>query len=332
MESAVNITLLALLAITALAIIRIRDLFGAVMLSGVYSLLAAGLLVALDAVDVALMEAAVGAGISTVLMLGTLALVGRKEKRPGIKPLLPLFVVTLTGAVLVYGTLDIPLFGSPDNPVHQHVAPRYLQESAAEIGIPNVVTSVLASYRGYDTLGETTVIFTAVVGVLLLLTQPRERRRSADAPLALAPAPTPLDDRVILRVAAKMLTPFILLFGLYVHFHGDYGPGGGFQAAVIFAAAFILYALVFGLNNAKRVLPPSVGYVCSALGVLIYAGVGFVTVARGGRFLEYGVLARDPQGAQVAGIMLVEAGVLVTVFGVMITVFYLFAGRRRVRR
>ena len=334
MEAAIHIALLALLAIIALAIIRLRNLFAAVMLAGIYSLLAAALLVALDAVDVALMEAAVGAGISTVLMLGTLALVGRKEKRPVRQPILPLFVVTVTGAVLVYGTLDMPLFGSPDNPVHQHVAPRYLEDSVDEIGIPNVVTSVLASYRAYDTLGETAVIFTAAVGVLLLLSGAPTRHPTAPAsrpPGAAARVPAPMDDRVILRVGAKMLIPFILLFGLYVQFHGDYGPGGGFQAAVIFAAAFILYALVFGLDDAKRVLPPSAAYVCSALGVLVFAGVGIVTLAEGANFLEYGALLGDPKDAQVAGIMLVEFGVLVTVFGVMVSIFYVFAGRRRAR-
>jgi multicomponent Na+:H+ antiporter subunit B len=329
MESVIHIALLALLCVTALAIIRLRNLFAAVMLAGIYSLLAAALLVALDAVDVALMEAAVGAGISTVLMLGTLALVGRKEKRPVRRPILPLFVVLVTGAVLIYGTIDMPRFGAPDNPVHRHVAPRYLEESPNEIGIPNVVTSVLASYRSYDTLGETAVIFTAVVGVLLLLMHGPARRSTRREP---GRRTAPLEDRVILRVGAKMLIPFILLFGLYVQFHGDYGPGGGFQAAVIFAAAFILYALVFGLDDAKRVLPPQVGYACSALGVLMFAGVGIATLVEGANFLDYGALLGDPKDAQVAGIMLVESGVLVTVFGVMVTIFYVFAGRRRMRR
>ena len=145
------------------------------MLAGIYSLLSAALFVVMDAVDVAFTEAAVGAGISTVLMLGTLALVDRKEKAPVRAPVLPLFVVLVTGAVLVYGTLDMPRFGDPDNPIHHHVAPRYVEESGHEIGIPNIVTSVLASYRGYDTMGETTVIFTAVIGVILLMASQRRR-------------------------------------------------------------------------------------------------------------------------------------------------------------
>lgn len=169
MDAAIDITVLALLAVTAVAILRIRNLFAVVMLSGIYSLLCAALYTMLDAVDVAFTEAAVGAGISTVLMLGSLALVGHEEKRPTHRPLLPLFVVLVTGGVLVYGTSDMPPFGAPDNPAHLHVAPRYVEDSGEEIGVPNIVTSVLASYRGYDTMGETTVIFTALVGVLLLL-------------------------------------------------------------------------------------------------------------------------------------------------------------------
>lgn len=169
MDAVIDIVLLGLLGITAVAVLRERNLFAVAMLSGIYSLLCAALYTTLDAVDVAFTEAAVGAGISTVLMLATLLLVGHEEKKPTRRPALPLLIVILTGAVLVYGTVDMPPFGAADNPAHLHVAPRYLQESVREVGPPNVVTSVLASYRGYDTMGETTVIFTAMVGVLLLL-------------------------------------------------------------------------------------------------------------------------------------------------------------------
>lgn len=139
-----------------------------------------------------------------------------------------------------------------------------------------------------------------------------------------------MDDRVILRVGAKILIPFILIFALYVQFHGDYGPGGGFQAGVIFAAAFVLYALIYGLGNVVKVLPPKAAYVCGALGVSIFVGVGFVTMAMGGGFLDYGVLAHDPAHGQHYGILGVELGVLITVFGVMVALFYAFAGRRRI--
>ncbi len=135
-------------------------------------------------------------------------------------------------------------------------------------------------------------------------------------------------EEIVLRVAAKMMAPFILVFGLYVHFHGDYGPGGGFQAGVILTAAFVLLCLVFGTDAVQRALPPGFARSCAALGVVIYAGVGFATMMLGGSFLGYGALAADPEKGQHLGIILVEAGVVITVFGVMTSAFYAFVGRR----
>lgn len=167
----INITLLAFAAITAVAIVRMTNLFSIVMLFGIFSFLSAGLFVVMDAVDVAFTEAAVGAGISTVLMLATLALTrDQEERQPGShRPWLPLAVVIVTGAALVYGTLDIPAFGDPEAPAQTHVGPYYIERAIAETGVPNVVTAVLASYRGFDTLGEVVVIFTAGIAVLLLI-------------------------------------------------------------------------------------------------------------------------------------------------------------------
>lgn len=181
MDVAVDIVLLILLSITAIAILRMRSLFAAAMLTGIYSFLSANLFTVMDAVDVAFTEAAVGVGISTILLMGTVALVGRHEKeRSGAPDVKALTVVVLTGAVLAYGTIDMPPYGSPDNPVHQHVAPRYLEDPGHEIGVPNIVTAVLASYRGYDTMGETVVVFTALVGVMLLLSGRRRRREEEE--------------------------------------------------------------------------------------------------------------------------------------------------------
>ena len=171
----IDVILLAFLAITSVAIARMTNLFAIVMLYGIFSLLSAGLFVVMDAPDVAFTEAAVGAGISTVLMLATLALVKRRQKpyydeAPFThRPWLPLVVVAITGSALVYGTWDIPGFGSPDAPAETHVARSYIDNALAETGVPNIVTAVLASYRGFDTLGEVTVIFTAAVAVLLLI-------------------------------------------------------------------------------------------------------------------------------------------------------------------
>lgn len=134
---------------------------------------------------------------------------------------------------------------------------------------------------------------------------------------------------VILRVVIKFILPYIMLFALYVQFHGDFGPGGGFQAGVIAAAVVILYAITFGLEPALKVVPPAVTETMIPLGVLIYAGVGIVNLLQGDNFLEYSHLARDQVHGQELGVFLVEIGVLVTVSGAMISIFYAFAGRGR---
>ncbi len=315
----IDIALLVFLGLTAFAILKLRALFAVVMLSSVFSLVSAGLLVHLDAVDVAFTEAAVGAGISTVLMLATLALTARREKASTRTQALPLIVVFLTGLALVYGTLDMPRFGDPGAPIHHHVAPKYIHDTETEIGMPNIVTAVLASYRGFDTLGEVTVIFTAGIGVLLLLAA---FIREPDG-LKIQT----MHHHLVLRVVTKVLIGPILLFALYVQAHGDYGPGGGFQAGVIFAAAFIIYALVFGLENARLALPGYAVRVLVACGVLLYGGVGIVSILFGENYLNYSVLGSTPVHGQHWGIMLVEFGVGLTVSAVMVSTFYAFAGQ-----
>jgi multicomponent Na+:H+ antiporter subunit B len=174
----IEVALLLIMIASALGFVFVRNLFAIVMLSGIFSLTAAVLYVVMDAVDVAFTEAAVGAGIATVLGIVTLSLTGQQDEAPSQRSQIgPFLLVMLTGAILINATLDMPNYGDPDAPVHRHVAPRYIEESGKEIGIPNIVTSVLASYRGYDTLGEVTVIFTAACGVLALLG--RRRRQVA---------------------------------------------------------------------------------------------------------------------------------------------------------
>ena len=172
----VDIALLTFLGIVAVAIVRVRDLFEVVVLTGIFSLLSACIFTTLDAVDVAFTEAAVGAGISTVLFLATLTLTAREEKRRYRPSWSGVLVCLLTGGALVYGTLDMPTYGDPQAPIHHHVADRYIADQGEKFGLPNIVTAVLASYRGFDTLGETAVIFTAGVGVMALLLGRRRRR------------------------------------------------------------------------------------------------------------------------------------------------------------
>ena len=299
-------------------------MFAVVMLSGIYGLLSASFFVAMDAVDVAFTEASVGAGVSTLLMLITVAMTGRTEHVARHKPYLAFVVVFVTGCLLIYGTLDMPHFGSADAPSHTHVGPRYINDSMQEIGVPNMVTSVLASYRGFDTFGEVTVIFTAGIGVLALLSV--ARRRDDDEEIETL-NDSMHEKHLILRVIIKMLIPFILLYAFYVQFHGDFGPGGGFQAGVIFAAAIILYAMLFGLSTARRVINQPIIQILSAIGVLLYGSVGLVSMLNGGSFLDYSVLSGDAIAGQHLGILVIELGVGCTVASVMVLIFFSFAGR-----
>lgn len=177
MEHAITILLFVLLAITAIAVLRLTNLFAVIMLTGAYSLLSAALFVVLDAVDVAFTEAAVGAGISTVLMLATLSVTGSRRKVSRSSNIVPLLVTLVVGAALLYGTMDMPQFGDPEAPANLHVAPDFIEGSEHDIQVPNIVTSILASYRSFDTLGETGVIFTAGVGVMLLLGRRRKDKQ-----------------------------------------------------------------------------------------------------------------------------------------------------------
>ena len=169
MVEVINVVLLALMVLVAVGISRVQGLFASVMMAGIFSLLSAAMFTVLDAVDVAFTEAAVGAGMSTVLFLGALSLTTKEEKKPSSNSWGALVIVIATGAALVYGTMDLPLYGDASAPIHHRTVPRFIEVSPTEIGVPNMVTSVLASYRGYDTLGETTVIFTAGLGVILML-------------------------------------------------------------------------------------------------------------------------------------------------------------------
>ena len=370
----IDIALLSLALVTAVGFAAVRNLLVATVLAGIYSLLMALVWVTMYSLDVAFTEAAVGAGISTVLFIAALVHTDLEEERRKRIHWPAVAAVTIMGAALVYGTLGMPRYGDPEAPVHGPVAEAYLHELVerevppmveheaagheaagheaterdgdAEAGghrqddfgghIPNVVTVVLASYRGFDTLGETAVIFTAGIGVMILLGPLRRRKETPQSSLVNS-APEASDnrlhmqDQVIVRVIAKLLIPFVLLYGLYVQFHGDFGPGGGFQAGVIFASAFVLYTLVFGLEKMRLAIRPRVITTLAALGVLIYGGTGLAAMLLGGRYLDYNVLASTPAGGQQLGIFLVELGVGITVTTVMISIFSAFAGRERSR-
>lgn len=324
-----GVFLLTLLVITAVAIVRTKNLFVAVMLLGIFSLLIAANFFVLDAADVALTEAAVGAGISTVLFLGALALTSEFERTPTRRRALSLAVVVCATLVVLYATFDKPTFGDPNAPVHQHVAPWYLENTPEFIGIPNVVTAVLGSFRGYDTLGELMVILTACIGVLFLLSSPQ-----ADHPLKPLPslparkADYGLSHHLIPRVVGRLLIPIIILFGLYVQFHGEFGPGGGFQAGALVATGIILYSIVEGEAKALAAIPQWVLLPMVAGGAVLYGAVGLAGIFLGGNFLDYSVLSSDPVAGQQIGILVIELGVGITVCGGLLSIYHAFAARK----
>lgn len=189
---AIDWAALTLLILSAFMALRMRDLLASAVILGIFSLLMALIYLLLDAPDVALTEAAVGAGISTVLFLGALSFTDRKHKVPPLKlRLAPLLVVTLVGAALIYATDELPAFGNADAPIHNHLAPYYIEHMREDIDIPNLVTAILASYRGFDTLGEVGVIFTAGIGITaLLMNLPQMRTTPTQAPMQ-EPVPAP---------------------------------------------------------------------------------------------------------------------------------------------
>jgi multicomponent Na+:H+ antiporter subunit B len=387
----IDTLLLLLVTATAVAIIEVRSLYASAMLTSVYSLLMALVWVNMHSMDVAFTEAAVGGGISTILLIGTLVHLPREEKKLKKRLHVPAAVTcALAGAALIYGTLDMPNFGDPMAPIHHYRVPEMMSQTVGFINgtkgkqpapegfdpyayrtfngavtdipkdptdtawretsilaqhglmipqvltpgheahheaghhlhppddfnghVPNSVTSLLAGYRGYDTMFETTVIFTAGVSLIMLLRRPRREGEAQQS--------ATMTDQVILRVVTKMSIPFILLFGLYVITHGELGPGGGFQGGVVLACAFILFALVFGRPALYRVLPPRVTDILTGVGVLIYSGTGAACLFFGGNFLDYAALnAASPGEGEALGMTLVEYGVGITVSMVMLTIF-----------
>ena len=314
--------LLTLLVITAIAIVRSENLFVSVMLTGIFSLLMAANFFILDAADVALTEAAVGAGVTTVIFLSALALTVKHEAPSKTALWLPLCVVTVCAFVLIYAAFDMPKLGDPDGGFHQHVAPWYLEKTPEFIDIPNYVTAVLASFRGYDTLGEVFVVFAACIGVLFLLSA-----GSADGAHTKTVENLGLRHHLIPKVVGRLLVPFIILFGLYVQFHGEYGPGGGFQAGAIIATALILHALLEGESAALMAVPRRVLLGMAAGGAILYSGVGIASLLMGGNFLDYSVLHSNPVTGQQLGIIVIEAGVGITVTGALLSIFHAFAAR-----
>ncbi|MEQ9560994.1 MAG: Na(+)/H(+) antiporter subunit B, partial [Woeseiaceae bacterium] len=257
-----------------------------------------------------------------------LALTSDEERQRSRPRWLALAVVSITTLLVIYATFDKPRLGDPTAPVHQHVAPWYLSETPRLIDIPNVVTAILASFRGYDTLGELFVIFTAGIGVLFILSNGSDRGHLPKLPQAESEG---LRHHLVPRVVARLLVPFLVLFGLYVQFHADFGPGGGFQAGALVSAGFILYALVEGESAALRAVSFRALAIMISSGAFLFVAVGIAGILLGGNFLDYSVLLPNPVAGQHLGILLVELAVGITVTGVLLTIFHTFAAREQKR-
>lgn len=259
-----------------------------------------------------------------------------------------LIVVALCGILLVYDTSDFPGLGDPASPASMHVSPYYIENTFRDTEVPNIVTAILADYRGYDTMFETTVIFCAGIACFLLL---RITKRIEPAVSLYRHLPTGITlriekggkepddskifkridiqwvpDDLIIKLTCRMVIPFIQLFALYVIAHGHHSPGGGFQGGVILGASIILFAISTDLRTSISRMSEKAGAFFSATGVFIYAGTGAFCLILGASFLDYSALAPvlnvSPAAARSYGILIVEIGVGLAVMAVMIGIYY----------
>jgi len=259
-----------------------------------------------------------------------------------------LVIVLLCGGLLIYGTADFPVWGDPSSPASTHVSPHYIEKTMEETSVPNVVTAVLADYRGYDTMFETIVIFSAGLACIFLL---RVRKReepdvrlyrhkgmgitlriekggrlpeNSDAFERIDSAWVPHD--LIIKTTCRIITPLIQIFALYVIAHGHHSPGGGFQGGVILGASVILFAISYDLRSAiRRMSEKFTSFLC-ALGVFVYAATGAISILFGMNYLDYSALSNilgvDPITARSHGILIVEIGVGIAVMAVMVSIYY----------
>ena len=306
----IEMLLLVLVVILAFLSLWIRDLISSVIVFGAYSFLLCLIWTGMGAVDVAFTEAAVGAGVSTVFFIAVLYNTTRKIKFNPLDLSSKIFAgiaCAAVGYLLFIGISDLPDWGNPKSPVNAVVSSYYVQEAYNDTKVPNLVTAVLADYRGFDTMFETCVVFIAMLGIFALL------KKDDDSDYNI-----PKQDDLIVRVSARFMVPFIQLFGLYVIAHGHYSPGGGFQGGVILGTSLILLAMAYKMSSVKKFLSIKSMLSLGALGVLIYAGWGLLPVFTGSNFLDYSQWAQylPATGEKMArshSMLAVEIGVALTV-------------------
>ena len=266
-----------------------------------------------------------------------------------------LILVAFFGALLIYCSLDFPPWGDPHSPASNHVSPYYIENTIEDTSVPNIVTSVLADYRGYDTMFETVVIFTAGIACIIILrifkTRETETRLYRHVPTGITlriekGGKYPEESRdferldtvwvpydLIVKTTCRMIIPFIQIFALYVIAHGHHSPGGGFQGGVILGASLVLYAIAFDLRSAIRRMGERITAFFCALGVFIYATTGVLCMLYDANYLDYSALANilgvDPVTARSHGILMVEIGVGMAVMAVMVVLYYNLASAGR---
>ncbi len=319
--------ILTLIVICAFATIMVKDLLSAAIIFGAYSFLMCLLWTEMGAVDVAFTEASVGAGVSTVLFFAAVYQTSRvvKPRRSGrwLAKAIALMATLLLGLVLVIAEADFPGFGDAFTPASLHVSPYYITQTLHDTNVPNMVTSVLADYRGFDTMFETAVIFTAGLAVIAILRRLQSDSRSAP------PGPYIISEGykdTIIRFIARQLAPFIQLFALYVVAHGHHSPGGGFQGGVILGASFILLAISYDFKLVLGIMNERWNVLLGNLGVLIYAGIGFLCLLLGANFLDYSMLSKvlpatDKIMARSHGMLGIEIGVAIAVMAIVISIY-----------
>lgn len=254
-------------------------------------------------------------------------------------------IVCLTGALLLYGAADFPDWGDPFSPASTHLSDYYIEKSVEQTQVPNIVTSVLADYRGFDTMFETSVIFCAGLACFLLLRDFREKKerfyrhtptgvilhvKDGKKILKVGKEFEHMDkdwvpSDLIIKTVCRILIPFIQIYALYVVAHGDFSPGGGFQGGVIFGSSLILLAISYDLKTLVKRIKEKVLGIFAALGVLIYVGIAALCMPMGGNFLDYGKLAPlvpgDPHHVRALGMLGVEIGVGIAVMAVMAIIY-----------
>ena len=322
-----DLSVLTLIVICAFATIMVKDLLSAAIIFGAYSFLMCLLWTEMGAVDVAFTEASVGAGVSTVLFFAAVHQTSRKvrPRKSGrwFSKIIALMAALLTGLVLIIAEADFPGFASPFSPASLHLSPYYITQTLHDTNVPNIVTSVLADYRGFDTMFETAVIFTAGLAVIAILRRyKKDDRCDLPEPYVIS---TGYPDTII-RFVARQLVPFIQLFALYVVAHGHHSPGGGFQGGVILGASFILLAVSYDSRMIIGRMSERWNVLLGNFGVLIYAGIGFLCLLLGANFLDYSMLSKvlpatDKVMARSHGMLGIEIGVAIAVMAIVISIY-----------